>query len=230
MDPRGTAQPPCVRDAAWELRAEAAARRLRAHLTSGAAGLSPLSVFPQNGDVKKQLHERQPRIAALSDKPVSELALPPAPRGVGRRARRHFGCTLKSAGLAPRAQTPKGARLQPAKLLALPPFSGEKEPGHGGLGGERGPGSGRKRGAALKAASPASILSWWTCFWNVRSLPAGVPHFRLCVRLGVGGSNWAWTPNYLKAISGFPCKPDSESFLRAPPPCHFSAPLFILGT
>lgn len=38
-------------------------------------------MFLQNGDLKKQLHERQPRIAALSDKQVSELELPPTPRG-----------------------------------------------------------------------------------------------------------------------------------------------------
>lgn len=37
-------------------------------------------VFPQNGDLKKQLHERQPRIAALSDKQVSEPEPVAAPR------------------------------------------------------------------------------------------------------------------------------------------------------
>lgn len=187
MDPRGTAQPPCVRDAAWELRAEAAARRLRAHLTSGAAGLSPLSVFPQNGDVKKQLHERQPRIAALSDKPVSELALPPAPRGVGRRARRHFGCTLKSAGLAPRAQTPKGARLQPAKLLALPPFSGEKEPGHGGLGGRARPRQWPKERSCAQGGEPGVHFELVDMFLECAISPGRGPPLQAVCEVGGGG-------------------------------------------
>lgn len=64
-------------------------------------------MFPQNGDLKKQLHERQPRIAALSDKQVSEgIAAPP---GWGGRVAGHFGGTLKSASLgAARSDSQRG--------------------------------------------------------------------------------------------------------------------------
>lgn len=125
-------------------------------------------MFLQNGDLKKQLHERQPRIAALSDKQVSEGARPLVEaRGPGGVAW-HFDSTLKSASVgATHADSPRG--LSPVlKVIALPPFWGERAGSWRWRGEREAPAVAEKDKLHLKGAgSPASILSWWTCFWNV---------------------------------------------------------------
>lgn len=105
-------------------------------------------MFPQNGDLKKQLHERQPRIAALSDKQVSELEPVPTPLprwGEGWRGT--LAAPKKVPASAPRAQTPKGLRVSSLKLPASPLFWKERAGFLEAEGGER---SGRKIEAALK--------------------------------------------------------------------------------
>ncbi|XP_058393241.1 PHD finger protein 21B-like [Diceros bicornis minor] len=87
----------------------------------------------QNGDLKKQLHERQPRIAALSDKQVSELELSPTPR-CGTRVAGHWGGTLQSAGLGA-ARSDSQRSLSPASELPAPPFLERKSRVPGGRAG-----------------------------------------------------------------------------------------------
>uniref|UniRef100_A0A2K5PVZ5 PHD finger protein 21B n=1 Tax=Cebus imitator TaxID=2715852 RepID=A0A2K5PVZ5_CEBIM len=65
----------------------------------------------QNGDLKKQLHERQPRIAALSDKQVSE-GIAPHP-GWGRRVAGHFSGALKS--VRPKTLIPDSLPIAPGR-------------------------------------------------------------------------------------------------------------------
>lgn len=118
----------------------------------GVAGLSPLLRVsaerrPQEAAPRKATADR--RAQRQTSKRAGACAPKLRPRWGGGVAR-HFGSTLKSAGLGA-ARSDSQRSLSAALKVTRPLFSGKKEPGSWRpRGGEQGSGSGRKREAALK--------------------------------------------------------------------------------
>lgn len=114
-------------------------------------------MFPQNGDLQKQFHERQPRVAALSDKQVSELACA-HPRLGGEEGRgvlwRHpKKCRPQRSALRLPKESVRHPRSYPGPLFWKERAGFSEAEGEGAVA--------ERRGLHLKGGEqPASILRW----------------------------------------------------------------------
>lgn len=160
----------------------------------GAAGLSPLLRVsaerrPQEAAPRKAAADR--RAQRQTSKRAGGCAPQLRPRWGGGVAR-HFGSPLKKC--RPRRRTlrlPEESVCSPQSYPPPPLFWKERAGFLEAEGGEparlrQWP---KETSCTQKAASsPASILSWWTCFWNVAVSPGSVsPTPRRCEGRGGGG-------------------------------------------
>lgn len=203
-----TARPPC-------------ARAGRGRETWGAPNPPPprtpasacSSVSPQNGDLKKQLHERQPRIAALGDKQVSERPVYPSHprpgRGRGRQVlwQNPKKCQRGRSLLRP----PRWSGSGPQSYSPGPPFCKERAGRGAGVGGGApAPGSGREGWTAPPRRGAGLHLELMTVFLGTRNPRAPIARATPGRNGAAGAAVRAWTlQGSWEAVSG----PQANSFI-----------------